>query len=65
MKTVKLSKILKDLQADGWYEVRQRGSLRQFKHPVKKGTVTVDGKESKTICGFLLKSLERKSGLKF
>uniref|UniRef100_UPI004029F016 type II toxin-antitoxin system HicA family toxin n=1 Tax=Prevotella sp. TaxID=59823 RepID=UPI004029F016 len=65
MKTVKLSKILKDLQADGWYEVRQRGSHRQFKHPVKKGTVTVDGKESKTICGFLLKSLERQSGLKF
>ena len=65
MKTVKLSKILKDLQADGWYEVHQRGSHRQFKHPVKKGTVTVDGKESKTICGFLLKSLERQSGLKF
>lgn len=65
MKTVKLSKILKDLQADGWYEVRQRGSHRQFKHPVKKGSVTVDGKESKTICGFLLKSIERQSGLKF
>lgn len=65
MKTVKLSKILKDLQADGWYEVRQRGSHRQFKHPVKKETVTVDGKESKTICGFLLKSIERQSGLKF
>ena len=65
MKTVKLSKILKDLQADGWYEVRQRGSHRQFKHPVKKGTVTVDGKESKTICGLLLKSLERQSRLKF
>ena len=65
MKTVKLSKILKDLQADGWYEVRQRGNHRQFKHPVNKGTVTVDGKESKTICGFLLKSLERQSGLKF
>lgn len=65
MKTVKLSKILKDLLADGWYEVRQRGSHRQFKHPTKKGTVTVDGKESKTICGFLLKSIERQSGLKF
>lgn len=65
MKTVKLSKILKDLQADGWYEVRQRGSHRQFKHPTKKGTGTVDGKESKTICGFLLKSIERQSGLKF
>ncbi|WP_236037315.1 type II toxin-antitoxin system HicA family toxin [Marinomonas vulgaris] len=26
---------------DGWYEVRVKGSHAQFKHPVKKGTVTV------------------------
>lgn len=62
MKTVKLSKILKDLQADGWYEVRQRGSHRQFKHPVKKGTVTVDGKESKTICGSFSKASSGNQG---
>lgn len=33
--------ILKILQKDGWYQVRQEGSHRQFHHPEKKGTVTV------------------------
>lgn len=31
------------LAADGWYEVARKGSHRQFKHPVKKGRVTVAG----------------------
>ena len=26
---------------DGWYEARQRGSHKQFKHPEKKGVVTI------------------------
>ena len=33
-----LLRILKD---DGWYEVRQKGSHKQFKHAVKSGLVTV------------------------
>jgi predicted RNA binding protein YcfA (HicA-like mRNA interferase family) len=32
---------VKIVQADGWYPVRQRGSHRQFKHPQKKGGVTI------------------------
>lgn len=27
--------------ADGWYEVDQRGSHRHYKHPTKKGKVTI------------------------
>ena len=27
--------------ADGWYEVAQRGSHRQYKHPTKPGKVTI------------------------
>ena len=64
MKTVKLSKILKDLQADGWYEVRQRGSHRQFKHPTKKGKVTVRGKKSEVLNQFLLNSIWKQAGWK-
>ncbi|HEY4786470.1 MAG TPA: type II toxin-antitoxin system HicA family toxin [Bacteroidales bacterium] len=26
---------------DGWYLVRQKGSHRQYKHPVKPGLVTI------------------------
>jgi predicted RNA binding protein YcfA (HicA-like mRNA interferase family) len=33
--------IIKMLKNDGWYEVRQKGSHKQFKHPVKKGIVTI------------------------
>lgn len=33
--------IIKRLEKDGWIKVAQRGSHVQFKHPVKKGRVTV------------------------
>lgn len=65
MKNVKVSKILKILKKDGWYVVRCVGDHRQFHHPVKKGTVTVNNKDSDTICGWLLSSIESQSGLKF
>ena len=65
MKNVKVSKILDALSQDGWVLVAQRGSHRQFKHPTKTGKVTVNGQPSDVICGFLLKSIESQSGLKF
>lgn len=46
MKIVKTSRILKLLAKDGWYLVHQVGSHRQFRHPTKKGKVTVNGKPS-------------------
>lgn len=33
--------LIKMIQADGWYEVAVRGSHHQFKHPTKKGRVTI------------------------
>jgi len=33
--------LIKQLQEDGWYLVHTVGSHHQFKHPVKKGKVTV------------------------
>jgi len=29
------------IEADGWYEVRVKGSHHHFKHPTKPGLVTV------------------------
>jgi predicted RNA binding protein YcfA (HicA-like mRNA interferase family) len=43
---MKVSDLLKLLENDGWFIVRQRGSHRQLHHPTKKGTVTVSGKLS-------------------
>ena len=65
MKVVKVKKIIRDLKQDGWYVARVRGSHREFKHPTKKGVTTVNGKDSGDISGFLLKSIERQSGLEF
>ena len=65
MKCVKVSAILKALAADGWTLVHCVGSHRQFKHPTKKGKVTVNGKPSDDITKPLLSSIEKQSGLKF
>jgi predicted RNA binding protein YcfA (HicA-like mRNA interferase family) len=46
---LKVSEIIKMIEADGWYLVATRGSHRQYKHPVKPGRVTVAGKPSKEL----------------
>ncbi|TXJ58492.1 addiction module toxin, HicA family [Brachyspira aalborgi] len=33
--------IIKIIEKDGWYRVRSKSGHLQFKHPVKKGKVTV------------------------
>ena len=65
MNNIKVSRILEALNKDGWVLTAQKGSHRQFKHPVKPGKVTVNGHPSAVVCGFLLKSIESQSGLKF
>jgi predicted RNA binding protein YcfA (HicA-like mRNA interferase family) len=40
---MKVRELIKRLERDGWHIVRMRGSHRQFKHPIKPGTVTVAG----------------------
>lgn len=41
VRTYTAREIIRLLQADGWYEVRQAGSHKQFKHLSKPGKVTV------------------------
>ena len=38
---MKTKEIIKLIEEDGWFEVRQKGSHRQFKHSSKKGLVTI------------------------
>lgn len=38
---MKAKEIIKIIEADGWYLVRQRGSHMQYKHTIKKGLVTI------------------------
>lgn len=55
--------MIKALEAGGWFEVAQRGSHRQFKHPVRPGRVTVPHPRRDMPVG-TLKSIERQAGLK-
>ena len=38
--------VIRRLREDGWIKVATKGSHRQFKHPTKRGKVTVPGKPS-------------------
>ncbi|MBR1630164.1 MAG: type II toxin-antitoxin system HicA family toxin, partial [Lachnospiraceae bacterium] len=41
MKSYSSREVIKILESDGWYLVSTKGSHYQFKHPDKKGRVTV------------------------
>lgn len=56
-------KIIKLLEADGWYKVAVKGSHWQFKHPEKPGRVTVPHPK-KDFTKSTLRSIEKQSGLK-
>ena len=62
MKKLKVAEVLKMLIDDGWYLTDQKGSHRQFKHPMKKGKVTVNGKPSETLEQFLLNIIFKQAG---
>ena len=61
---MKVKEIIELLERDGWYLVRTRGSHRQYKHPAKKGKVTVAGKLSDDLGPGTLNSILKQGGLK-
>jgi len=62
---MKLREILFLLREDGWYQVSQKGSHRQFKHPSKSGRVTVpDHGQDKDLAKGTLNSILKQAGLK-
>ena len=40
---MKVREVIRILESDGWYQVRMKGSHRQFRHDAKIGLVTVPG----------------------
>jgi predicted RNA binding protein YcfA (HicA-like mRNA interferase family) len=55
--------LIRRLKKDGWYEVKQVGSHKQFKHSTKKGRVTVPYPKRDLPIG-TLRSIERQAGIK-
>lgn len=56
--------VIKILKKDGWYLVNQEGSHKQFRHPTKKGKVTVATHGHKDIPLKTLKNIFDMAGLK-
>ena len=56
--------VIKLLKSDGWFLVRVEGSHHHFKHPTKKGLVTV-AHPNKDIAIKTLNSIKKQVGLKF
>jgi len=55
--------VIRRLREDGWFEVNQVGSHKQFKHAAKMGRVTVPHPKRDIPVG-TLKSIEKQAGIK-
>lgn len=64
VEAVKVGAVLDLLKEDGWLLVRTKGSHRQFRHPIKPGTVTVSGKPSLDLRPGTLNSILKQAGLR-
>ena len=61
---MKVKDVLAMLEHDGWVLARTRGSHRQYKHPSKKGLVTIPGKPGDDLAPGTLSSILKQAGLK-
>ena len=64
MKRYKVIDVIKLLLKDHWEYCYSKGDHRQFKHPTKKGKVTIRGKDSDTLDQFILNSIWKQAGWK-
>lgn len=58
-----MREVIELLVVDGWYQVAQEGSHRQFKHPTRQGRVTVAGRDGSDLPITTLRSIYRQAGL--
>lgn len=59
----KVREAIRIVTADGWRFVRQKGSHRQYAHPVKPGVVTISGKKSADLNTKTYQSIRKQAGL--
>jgi len=61
---MKVRDLIKVIESDGWLHVKTRGSHRQYKHPAKKGRVTIAGHPGDDVHPDTMKSVLTQAGLK-
>lgn len=59
---MKSKDVIKILEEDGWAHVRAKGSHHHFKHPTKKGVVTVPHPQKEIAIG-TLKNIMKVAGI--
>lgn len=60
---MKVRDVIKLIADDGWYQVDTRGSHRQYKHPIKKGRVTIAGHPNDDLAPGTLNSIFKQAKL--
>ena len=58
---MKVREVIARIEADGWYPVRTRGDHRQYKHPTKRGKVTVSGHPGDDVAAGTLANIWRQA----
>jgi predicted RNA binding protein YcfA (HicA-like mRNA interferase family) len=61
---MKVRDAIKLIELDGWFLDRTRGSHRQYKHPKKRGLVTIPGKPGDELAPGTQNSILKQAGLK-
>ena len=61
---MRIREVIKLIENDGWYLERTKRDHRQYKHPVKKGLVTISGKLSDDVSKGTLNNILKQAGLK-
>ena len=61
---MKVRDIIKMIEEDGWYLIVIKGSHRQYKHPTKRGRVTIAGQPGHDLAPGTLNSILKQAQLK-
>lgn len=61
---MKVREVIRLIERDGWFRVRQRGGHRQYHHPTKPGSVTISGNLGQEMARGTFNSVKRQAGLK-
>ncbi|NBD18164.1 MAG: addiction module toxin, HicA family [Cyanobacteria bacterium] len=61
---MKVKEIIRLIENDGWQLARTKCSHRQYKHPTKRGLVTIPGKANDDIAPGTENSILKQAGIK-
>lgn len=61
VKCMKVRDIIRLVEADGWHHIETKGDHRQYKHPTKRGRVTIAGHPSDDVHPKTMSSILRQA----